>query len=67
MHLYIDRQSIYHSHMASNEERDVVEEMQREFNRQTAKYPKLWEAFAKEDPSVFRVEDASDSNDEDIN
>jgi hypothetical protein len=34
--------------------KDVKTEMQREFDRQTAKYAELFEAFAKEDPSAFR-------------
>lgn len=33
--------------------RDVKAEMQKEFDRQTAKYADLFEAFAKEDPSLL--------------
>lgn len=31
----------------------IKKEMEKEFDRQTAKYPKLFKAFATEDPSVF--------------
>jgi hypothetical protein len=42
---------------ASKKKEDVRGEMRKSFERQTKAYPKLWEAFAKEDPSVLSDDD----------
>jgi hypothetical protein len=42
--------------MLSVEKSRVKDAISAEFDRQTAKYPKLFEAFAKEDPSILSDE-----------